>query len=90
MPFISSNPPASRTGLINLCPVGRSCSLEERQEFAKHDEEQGVRSAFKAELEKVTVEACDTDGDMFSAEFWPPWSPVCHGGSDLNRLLSHR
>jgi len=41
-----------RTGLINLCPVGRSCSLEERQEFAKHDEEQGVRSAFKAELEK--------------------------------------
>ena len=24
-----------RTGLINLCPVGRSCSFEERQEFAR-------------------------------------------------------
>ena len=24
-----------RTGLINLCPVGRSCSYEERQEFAR-------------------------------------------------------
>merc|ERR1719244_310368 len=41
-----------RTGLINLCPVGRSCSYEERQEFARYDEEHGVRDAFKTELEK--------------------------------------
>lgn len=41
-----------RTGLINLCPVGRSCSYEERQQFAKHDEEHGVRRAFKAALEE--------------------------------------
>merc|ERR1712013_651937 len=41
-----------RTGLINLCPVGRSCSFEERQEFARYDEEHGIRDAFKIELEK--------------------------------------
>jgi len=41
-----------RTGLINLCPVGRSCSYEERLQFAKYDEEHGTRKAFKAELEK--------------------------------------
>jgi len=41
-----------RTGLINLCPVGRSCSLEERNQFAKFDEEHGIRDTFKAELEK--------------------------------------
>ena len=70
--------------------MGRSCSFEERQEFAKHDEEQGVRSAFKTELEKVTVGVCDTGGDEISAEFWPPRSAVRHGGSDLDRLLPHR
>lgn len=26
-----------RNGLINVCPVGRSCSQEERDEFAEYD-----------------------------------------------------
>jgi len=41
-----------RTGLINLCPVGRSCSYEERLEFAKFDSENQVRLKFKEALEK--------------------------------------
>jgi len=41
-----------RTGLINLCPVGRSCSYEERLEFAKFDTENNVRLKFKEALEK--------------------------------------
>jgi len=41
-----------RTGLINLCPVGRSCSYEERLEFAKFDTENQVRLKFKEALEK--------------------------------------
>jgi len=41
-----------RTGLINLCPVGRSCSYEERLEFAKFDVENNVRIKFKEALEK--------------------------------------
>ena len=41
-----------RTGLINLCPVGRSCSYEERLEFAKFDSENQVRLKFKKALEQ--------------------------------------
>ena len=41
-----------RTGLINVCPVGRSCSYDERLEFAKFDKENNVRLKFKEALEK--------------------------------------
>jgi len=41
-----------RTGLINVCPVGRSCSYDERLEFAKFDRENNVRLKFKEALEK--------------------------------------
>lgn len=41
-----------RTGLINLCPVGRSCSYEERLQFAAFDKENNVRLKFKQALEK--------------------------------------
>merc|ERR1719356_1200093 len=40
-----------RTGLINLCPVGRSCTYEERLEFAKFDSENQVRMKFKEALD---------------------------------------
>lgn len=32
-----------RTGLINVCPVGRSCSQKERDEFGKYDEVHKIR-----------------------------------------------
>lgn len=35
-----------RNGLINLCPVGRSCSQAEREEFAQFDEKHKVREKF--------------------------------------------
>ncbi|XP_053211645.1 phosphomannomutase 2-like [Panonychus citri] len=35
-----------RNGLINLCPVGRSCTQAEREEFAVYDEENKVREKF--------------------------------------------
>jgi len=41
-----------RTGLINLCPVGRSCSYEERLEFAAFDKEHNVRLKFKEALDR--------------------------------------
>jgi phosphomannomutase len=41
-----------RSGLINFCPVGRSCSQAQRDAFAAYDQAQGVRAAFKAALEK--------------------------------------
>lgn len=41
-----------RTGLINLCPVGRNCSQEERDEFSAFDIENKVREKFVEVLEK--------------------------------------
>lgn len=35
-----------RNGLINVCPVGRSCSQEERQEFMQYDEQHKIREKF--------------------------------------------
>jgi len=35
-----------RNGLINICPVGRSCSQEQRIQFHKLDLEKGIRRKF--------------------------------------------
>ena len=35
-----------RNGLINICPVGRSCSQEQRIQFNQLDLEQGIRKKF--------------------------------------------
>lgn len=40
-----------RKGLINVCPVGRSCSQKEREQFNAYDNEHGVRKKFIEELE---------------------------------------
>lgn len=39
-----------RTGLINVCPVGRSCSYEERLQFFEYDKEHKIREKFIAKL----------------------------------------
>ncbi len=39
-----------RSGLINVSPVGRSCSQEQRDQFSKLDKEQGIRKKFRAAL----------------------------------------
>jgi len=40
-----------RNGLINVCPVGRSCSQEERDAFGKYDSEHKIREKFVQALE---------------------------------------
>merc|ERR1712080_10822 len=74
-----------RTGLINLCPVGRSCSYEERLQFAKFDEEHGVRRAFKAELEKrfSHLGLQFALGGQISIDCFPTgWDKTSPGGND--------
>ncbi|ELT92236.1 hypothetical protein CAPTEDRAFT_221704 [Capitella teleta] len=39
-----------RSGMINVCPVGRSCSQAQRDEFAAYDKEHRVREALVAKL----------------------------------------
>lgn len=41
-----------RNGLINVCPVGRSCSQAERDQFNAYDNEHQIRKRFIEELER--------------------------------------
>ncbi|KAK7080854.1 Phosphomannomutase 1 [Halocaridina rubra] len=46
-----------RNGLINVCPVGRSCSQEERDQFGEYDKVHNIRKTFVAALEKEFAES---------------------------------
>lgn len=39
-----------RTGMINVCPIGRSCSQDERIEFFEYDNKNGVRKNLREAL----------------------------------------
>ncbi|CAL1294208.1 unnamed protein product [Larinioides sclopetarius] len=41
-----------RSGLINICPVGRSCSQKERDEFAAYDKVHRIREQFIEAIQK--------------------------------------
>ena len=57
-----------RTGLINLCPVGRSCSYEERLEFAAFDKEHNVRLKFKEALDREFGELGKMRGSLWISD----------------------
>eukprot|EP00116_Pleurobrachia_bachei_P009284 sb/3469546/ len=40
-----------RNGMINVCPVGRSCTQAERDQFDAHDKEHKIREKFIAAIE---------------------------------------
>nr|SVE75958.1 EOG090X0BFR [Daphnia hispanica] len=40
-----------RDGLVNVCPVGRSCSQAERDQFAAYDKDHRIREIFVKHLE---------------------------------------
>ena len=40
-----------RDGLVNVCPVGRSCSQAERDQFAAYDQQHGIREKFVCDLQ---------------------------------------
>ncbi|KAI9028138.1 eukaryotic phosphomannomutase [Phycomyces nitens] len=41
-----------RNGMINVSPIGRNCTREERNEFEKYDLERGLRKKFVEDLKK--------------------------------------
>ena len=51
-----------RTGMINISPIGRSCSLEERLEFYEFDKQHKIREKFANELTKQF-------GDSYQMQF---------------------
>jgi len=46
-----------RSSMINLCPIGRSCSQAERDEFVKFEQDNDVRKEFVAALYKEFPDA---------------------------------
>lgn len=41
-----------RTGMLNISPVGRNCTIEERNQFEEYDKENLVRQKFIQALKK--------------------------------------
>jgi len=41
-----------RNGMMNISPIGRNCSRDERNEFEEFDKKAGVRTAFVEALGK--------------------------------------
>lgn len=42
-----------RTGMMNISPVGRSCSQAEREDFARYDEQHQIRKKFVAAMQEA-------------------------------------
>ncbi|KAK9497077.1 hypothetical protein O3M35_004456 [Rhynocoris fuscipes] len=63
-----------RTGLINLCPVGRSCSQSEREQFADYDRTHCIRQKFIEAIRKQFPDLPLTYciGGQISIDVFPP------------------
>ncbi|XP_059809678.1 phosphomannomutase 1-like isoform X2 [Hypanus sabinus] len=62
-----------RNGMLNICPIGRSCSLAERLEFSQIDKTEKIREKFVAALQKKFAGkglSC-TRGGMISFDIYP-------------------
>lgn len=62
-----------RSGMINICPIGRQCTYEERLEFNKYDNENSVRRNM---IEALKKEFSDVDltfsiGGQISIDAFP-------------------
>lgn len=62
-----------RTGLINICPTGRSCSQQERDHFVAFDSEHRVRSKFVDALKQnfEDWDLCFVTGGQISIDIFP-------------------
>lgn len=62
-----------RNGMINICPIGRQCSYEERIVFNKLDEEQGIRQNMVEALKKefADIDITFVIGGMISIDAFP-------------------
>lgn len=65
-----------RNGMINICPVGRSCSQSEREAFYKIDTEQKYREQLIMNIKKDWEEVCDIPltfsiGGQISVDIFP-------------------
>lgn len=59
--------------MLNVSPIGRNCSYEERLEFNKYDEEHGIRKALVTELQSkfAHLNLCYVIGGQISIDIFP-------------------
>lgn len=62
-----------RNGMLNVSPIGRNCSREERNAFEKHDLEKGIRKRFVEALknEFPDLDLCYSIGGQISFDVFP-------------------
>ncbi|XP_013116069.1 phosphomannomutase [Stomoxys calcitrans] len=62
-----------RNGMMNVCPIGRQCSREERNTFAAYDKEHQIRSKMIAILKKefADVDLTYSIGGQISFDVFP-------------------
>jgi phosphomannomutase len=62
-----------RNGIINICPIGRQCSYDERTEFNKLDNELGIRQKMVEALQKefADINMEFAIGGMISIDAFP-------------------
>jgi phosphomannomutase len=62
-----------RSGMINVCPIGRQCTYEERLEFNKFDTQHSVRDKMVEALRKefADVELAFSIGGQISIDVFP-------------------
>jgi phosphomannomutase len=64
-----------RNGMINVSPIGRSCSQEVRDEFVQYDKEHKVKETFVRQLQESVPDLCDllqfSIGGQISIDIFP-------------------
>lgn len=62
-----------RNGMMNVCPIGRQCTREERNEFNRYDNEHQVRAKMIADLRKEfhDVDLTYSIGGQISFDVFP-------------------
>ena len=60
-----------RTGLLNICPIGRSCTQQEREEFTEYDKKTGIRKQICDSLSTEFPELKFSIGGNISIDVFP-------------------
>jgi len=62
----------TRTGMVNVCPIGRSCSQEEREEFFEFDKEHKIRELICSKINEKWENNLKTSiGGQISIDVFP-------------------
>lgn len=80
-----------RTGLLNVAPPGRSCSLKERHSFFEYDKQHGIRSEYCKYMKSRHPDIAFSIGGQISIDVFPNgWDKTyCLRHLMPNKLKNH-